>query len=151
MALLSDRVAIVDEGRIVDTLESEALRPKRSRRRSSDERRADGHTETTPWGQPTIAGLVTEAGRLGVPILLIVVAAMFSVLQPDGTARGNNFRSILDTNSEIVIMALGAMLPLVAGEFDLSVPANAGLANVILLELTVNHGRSRRQWALPSF
>jgi ribose transport system permease protein len=77
-----------------------------------------------------------------VPILLVLVALVFSALQPESYGTWDNFRAILDTNSVVVILALGAMLPLVAGEFDLSVPANAGMANVIVLSLTVNSGHS---------
>lgn len=90
----------------------------------------------------TRGSLLTELGRLGVPILLVLVAVTFSALQPESYGTWDNFRSILDTNSLVVILALGAMLPLVAGEFDLSIPANAGVANVIALSLTANSGVS---------
>jgi ribose transport system permease protein len=84
--------------------------------------------------------LLSEAGRFGVPAILVVLATVFSILRPDSFATWENYRAILNTNSEVVILALGAMLPLIAGEFDLSVPANAGLANVVVLGLTVNQG-----------
>jgi ribose transport system permease protein len=91
-------------------------------------------------GRSVAATLVSEAGRFGVPAILIALATMFSVLRPSSFATWENYRAILNTNSEVVILALGAMLPLVAGEFDLSVPANAGFANVVVLGLTVNQG-----------
>jgi ribose transport system permease protein len=86
--------------------------------------------------------LLSEVGRFGVPAILVVVATVFSILRPSSFATWENYRAILDTNSEIVILALAAMLPLIAGEFDLSVPANAGFANVVVLGLTVNQGLS---------
>ncbi len=86
--------------------------------------------------------LLSEVGRFGVPAVLVVVATVFSILRPSSFATWENYRAILNTNSEVVVLALGAMIPLIAGEFDLSVPANAGFANVVVLGLTVNQGLS---------
>src|SRR5262249_3915874 len=86
------------------------------------------------------SSLVSEAGRFGVPAILRLLAPFLSIARPSSFATWENYRAILNTNSEVVILALGAMLPLIAGEFDLSVPANAGFANVVVLGLTVNQG-----------
>jgi ribose transport system permease protein len=91
-------------------------------------------------GRSFTTTLVSETGRFGVVAILVVIATVFSVLRPSSFATWENYRAILNTNSEVVILALGAMLPLIAGEFDLSVPANAGFANVVVLGLTVNQG-----------
>jgi ribose transport system permease protein len=91
-------------------------------------------------GRSLAAGLLSETGRFGVPAILVVLAIVFSFMRPESFATWENYRAILNTNSEVVILALGAMLPLIAGEFDLSVPANAGMANVVVLGLTVNQG-----------
>jgi ribose transport system permease protein len=70
----------------------------------------------------------------------VLVAAVFSVLRPDTFATVSNAQTIFGSQSVLVVLALGLLLPLVVGEFDLSIGANMGLAAVLVASLDVNHG-----------
>jgi len=85
----------------------------------------------------TINNLV---GRYGLVILLIGLVISFSIAMPDSFATVTNFRSILDNQSVIVLLALAAMLPLIVGEFDLSVAAVLGLTQTFSIGLAANQG-----------
>ncbi len=63
-------------------------------------------------------GLLTRYAAVFILLLLIVG---FSILQPDTFPTKNNATAILNTQSITLIVALGTMVPLIAGEFDLSV------------------------------
>jgi ribose transport system permease protein len=75
-------------------------------------------------------------GRYAVVLALIAFIAFFSVLRPDTFFTTDNFESILTTESVLVIMALGLVLPLGTGEFDLSVAAVLGFSAGLLAHLT---------------
>lgn len=65
--------------------------------------------------------VVQRYGLLGVLVLLIV---LFSVLLPSTFATGSNFRTIVGSQTVMLALTLGLLLPLSAGEFDLSISAN---------------------------
>jgi ribose transport system permease protein len=68
--------------------------------------------------------------RFGLLILLGVVIAGFSILEPDTFATASNFRSIVTTLSVGAVAALALVFPLVGGRFDVSVGANIGLCTI---------------------
>jgi ribose transport system permease protein len=63
-------------------------------------------------------GLLT---RYAAVFILLALIIGFSILQPDTFPTKNNATAILNTQSITLIVALGTMVPLIAGEFDLSV------------------------------
>jgi ribose transport system permease protein len=68
-------------------------------------------------------------------LALLVVAATFFSLWPetgDTFTSAANLRTLVSSNSVIAIVALGALVPLVCYEFDLSVGAVAGLSSVFV-------------------
>lgn len=67
----------------------------------------------------------------GIVIALVVIIGFFSVLRPDTFPTIGNFGSILQANASIMFIALGLMLPLIVGHFDLSVAAMAGFGGVL--------------------
>ena len=75
-------------------------------------------------------------GRYAVVLALGAFIALFSALRPDTFFTVDNFESILITESVLVIMALGLILPLGTGEFDLSVAAVLGFSAGLLAHLT---------------
>jgi ribose transport system permease protein len=81
------------------------------------------------------------SARYGLPVLLIGLVLAFSVLTPDTFANADNYEAILVSQTVVIVVALAAMLPLIVGEFDLSISANAGLSNVIVVGLVV-----RQDW-----
>lgn len=62
--------------------------------------------------------LLARYGALG---LLAVLVIAFSALKPSTFPTYANLTTLLSTQTVVVILALGALLPLVCGEFDLSV------------------------------
>jgi ribose transport system permease protein len=99
-------------------------------------------------GGPTAAGktsagsyLVTALERGGVPIFLILLIVLFAVLPTTGSVfvSSANINSVLANQSVVGIIAIAMVVPLVAGYFDLSVPAIAGLSNVGVAALVATY------------
>lgn len=77
------------------------------------------------------------AERYALVVLLIVVVVFFSLYPPtSGTFLTlANFRVVLGTQGVLAIVALGALIPLIANQWDLSVGAVAGLSAVSVASL----------------
>jgi ribose transport system permease protein len=75
-------------------------------------------------------------GRFGLPMLLALVLIVFSAWRPDSFFAWSNFNATFAQQAIILMVAFGAMLPLIVGEFDLSVGANAGLGAIFAVGLT---------------
>ena len=80
--------------------------------------------------------------RFGVPAFLILMVILF-LLAPStrhqfGT--GANVQVILANQSVTGLIALGMVIPMVAGYFDVSAAAIAGISNVTMASLIVTHG-----------
>lgn len=73
-------------------------------------------------------------------ILLFMILAIFSLLRPDRFPTAQNFRSVLTENSLLGIAALGVTLACIVGEWDLSIAAVVGLANVLAAGLPAVQG-----------
>lgn len=69
-----------------------------------------------------------------------VVALVFALVRPDTFATVSNVQTIFGSQSVLVVLTLGLLLPLIVGEFDLSIGANMGLSAVLVAWLNVNHG-----------
>ena len=77
-------------------------------------------------------------GRYGIPLLLVAELILFSLLRPESFATINNFRAILDRETVLVLLAFAAMMPLIVGEFDLSVASNLSIAQLLVVGFAVN-------------
>jgi len=78
--------------------------------------------------------------RFALPIIWVAMAVVFAILRPGTFATTANLQTIFSTQSVLVILALAALLPLIVGEFDLSIAANMGLSAIVVATLNVNHG-----------
>jgi len=105
-----------------------ARRPftKRARTASPHDRR---RSEGTSW-----------VGRYGLALILVVLLIGFSLAKPSSFATINNYRSILNNEVVIVLLALAAMMPLIIGEFDLSVAAILGVSQALVTGLCALQG-----------
>lgn len=86
--------------------------------------------------------LVGAYGLLG---LAGVLFAVFSLALPDTFPTMTNLTSVLSNQSIPAVLALGAMIPIVTGRFDLSIGYSLGLMHVMVMWLLVSHG-----WPWPA-
>lgn len=66
----------------------------------------------------------------GILVFLILMIVVFAILMPNTFATTANFRQILADQAVPGILALAVVLPLAAGQFDLSVGANLGACTI---------------------
>jgi ribose transport system permease protein len=78
--------------------------------------------------------------RWALPAVLILLVVGFSITDPDKFATADNFRNIVNAQAPALFIALGAMIVLMAGEFDLSLGAILGVAQYLVLKLIVDAG-----------
>jgi ribose transport system permease protein len=78
--------------------------------------------------------------RLALLFVFAATIAVFGYLRPESFLTWSNFATILGSQSVIVVTALGLIIPLTAGDYDLSVANNLVCAGTVLAVLTVNHG-----------
>jgi ribose transport system permease protein len=103
---------------------------------------ADGRPESGP-GQGVTSGRGTRwrniGSRYGVIFVLLAIPGFFSIYSPSAYFTAGNFQTILSTQAVLVFLTLGLTMPLVVGEFDLSIGAQLGFSATLLAVLTVNH------------
>jgi len=89
----------------------------------------------------------SQIGRLSQRYALIVawgaVALTFSLLRPETFATAANFQNIFGSQAVLLLLALALILPLTAGDFDLSIAFLMGLAAIVTAKLNADLG-----WAL---
>jgi ribose transport system permease protein len=78
--------------------------------------------------------------RLALVLAWAATIAVFGYLRPDSFLTWSNFATILGSQSVIVVTALGLIIPLTAGDYDLSIANNLTFAATLLAVLNVNHG-----------
>lgn len=76
----------------------------------------------------------------GLLLLTLAMVGLFSILSPSSFGTAETFRSIADQNSVLLLLALAVLLPLAAGEFDLSVGANLGVCQILVVALQSRSG-----------
>jgi len=85
--------------------------------------------------QPETAGssgrtLYRLLERFGLVIMLVVAAVVFSILLPTTFPTSANLRNVIDSQSVLAIVSLAALIPLTAGNFDLSLGAVLGITHI---------------------
>jgi ribose transport system permease protein len=96
---------------------------------------------------PTTAKAARRAGRkpaeperfalLGVWAVLILA---FSIIVPETFPTTANVSNMLASQVVLLILAIGLLVPLRAGDYDLSVASTLNLSTVVVAVLNVNHG-----------
>ena len=76
----------------------------------------------------------------GLPLLTLLLVAVFSVLLPDTFPTALNLRSILSDKSIVAMLSLAAMLPMICGRIDLTVGFGIALWHVMAISLQVKYG-----------
>lgn len=100
---------------------------------------SDQKTATSASDSPPSAGRETRSfdwlqtlQQFGLLFLLLIMVAIFSLLpsSSDVFPTVQNARTIVQSSSALMIVALAVIVPLIAGQFDLSVGANTGLCAI---------------------
>jgi ribose transport system permease protein len=78
--------------------------------------------------------------RLGLVIVWVAIIVLFGILEPGTFLTPQNFATIFGSQSVLVVISLGLLLPLTVGDYDLSAAANLTLASMLLAVLNVQHG-----------
>ena len=99
---------------------------------------------TTPASPPLLPRVLHILERYALAILLVAVLLFFSIWPKTSPAytQLDSFRNILGSQIILAILALGAIVPLICGQFDLSIGAIALLSSVLSASAYAN-------WHLP--
>jgi ribose transport system permease protein len=81
---------------------------------------------------------VSLAGRHGLLIFYGLMVLFFSLAAPSIFPTVETFQAIGQSNSVIAVMALGALVPLIVGEYDLTIGAVVGLGAIVCAKLDSN-------------
>jgi ribose transport system permease protein len=80
-------------------------------------------------------GSVSFAGRFGLLVFYILMVIVFTLAAPDIFPTVATAQSIGQSNSVLALVALGALVPLVVGEYDLTIGAVVGIAAITFSKL----------------
>lgn len=122
---------------MTDTQPSKETSPVESGEQARFRRKESGAATQLPTGTlpivaPTLGARIRRGlGRFAVPLLLVALVALFSILRPATFATAANFQTILVESSVLAMLALAVMLPLIVGEFDLSLATTLGLSAML--------------------
>ncbi|MBS9373054.1 ABC transporter permease [Rhodococcus sp. B50] len=75
-------------------------------------------------------------------LALVAVVVVFSALRPETYPTTNNLQNVLGSQAVLLVLALGLIVPLTAGEFDLSAVSTMSLAAMTIAVLNVQQGWS---------
>jgi ribose transport system permease protein len=87
----------------------------------------------------TFSIIMRVLGTYGTIIVLALMLVIFSVVKPDTFATIGNFRNIANDMAIATIVAAGLTVPLVAGDFDLSIGYVASLSGILVVGLLSNN------------
>ncbi|CAN5441926.1 hypothetical protein BH10PSE7_BH10PSE7_07100 [soil metagenome] len=90
-----------------------------------------------PSRRLSLTKLVTSYSLL---IIIVILIICFSILLPKTFLTVFNIRSILGTQSVIALLALAVMVPLAAGQYDLSVGFVLGITEMMVIGLQIQQG-----------
>ncbi|HXD66363.1 MAG TPA: ABC transporter permease [Solirubrobacteraceae bacterium] len=89
-------------------------------------------------GVPSRWSPIELGERYGILVLWALVIIVFSILRPDTFATSSNFETIFGTQAVQLVITLGLIVSLTAGEFDLSVASVMGFGATMVALLNVN-------------
>jgi ribose transport system permease protein len=81
-----------------------------------------------------------RAERIALPVAWLIVFATFAVAAPQTFLSLANFQTILSSQAILVVLTLGLIIPLTAGDYDLSVTGTLSLSAMMIAVLNVNNG-----------
>ncbi|MGH9109650.1 MAG: ABC transporter permease [Acidimicrobiales bacterium] len=84
------------------------------------------------------AGWESWAQSVALPVVWVLLVVAFGALRPTTFLTGPNFESIFGTQAPLLVLSFAILLPLTAGDYDLSAAANLTLTSMVLAVLNVN-------------
>lgn len=78
--------------------------------------------------------------RFGILIAWVVVVAIFSAIEPSKFLSVGNMANIFGSQAVLVVVTLALIIPLTAGDYDLSVGGVTALSSMIIAVLNGQHG-----------
>jgi ribose transport system permease protein len=99
---------------------------------------SDASLSAPPASARYTAAAMRVLGTYGTIIVLLTMLVVFSALKPGTFATVTNFRNIINDMSIATIVAAGLTIPLVAGDFDLSIGYVASFAGILVVGLLSN-------------
>lgn len=78
------------------------------------------------------------AETISLPVIFVAMVAIFAIVEPGTYLTIGNIGSVLGTNTVLLVIMVSAMVPLLVGEFDLSVASVSGLSAMILAVLNTH-------------
>jgi ribose transport system permease protein len=101
----------------------------------------DAPSGSAGGAQGSSRDLVARMGaRYGLLVVWALLIVVFAVLNTDVFLRPLTAQTIASTKAVVAILALAALVPLVVGQFDLSVASQFGLAQALCAGLIVKQG-----------
>ena len=91
---------------------------------------------------PNRQRVVDQIERFGLIIAWAITIAIFGALRPETFLSWPNFATILGSQAVLVVATLGLLIPLTAGDYDLSVASVLTLSSMTIAVLNVNYGLS---------
>lgn len=90
-------------------------------------------------------GWVARLERFALPIIWAFLLAGFSIAMPSTFPHMGNIAAILGSQVIVLLLSLALLIPLLAGDYDLSVASNMALSAMVLTILNVQH-----HWPWPA-
>lgn len=81
-----------------------------------------------------VGNVIERFGLLGVWLLIILV---FGLLSPGSFLTGSNFATMFGSQAVLVVLTLGLLIPMTAGDYDLSVAGTLTLSSMLVAILNV--------------
>lgn len=97
-------------------------------------------TETAPAPAKPRRTFAPALERSGLVLTWAIMIAVFGALRPDTFLTSANFSTILGSQAVLVVLALGVIIVLTAGDYDLSIAGVLSLSAMMIAVLNAKHG-----------
>ena len=105
---------------------------------NSGEHGVTSHRSVMISRQPRLGASLQFLEKSALFVVWIAVIIIFSLVEPNTYPTLSNASTILGSQSTLLILALGLMIPLTVGEYDLSVAYNLVFSSLLLARLNVD-------------
>jgi ribose transport system permease protein len=78
--------------------------------------------------------------RLALPLAWAAITIIFGAIKPSVFLTASNFETIFSSQAVLAVITLGLIVPMTAGEYDLSIASVTGMSAMIIAVLNVLHG-----------